>query len=429
MTKRRFIRRIFLITLYCLIIFSGIKHLTVPKIIVRQPPETFWHIQSIDTMKYSRDASRDSTIMTQVPMMVTEIAKLHANYIAIDTPYDDEFYSVLKTWVTEARKHNLHVWFRGNFSSWEGWFDYPKFDDPSQHHQLTYAFITKHPELFRPQDIFTPIPEPENGGLGDPRKGETTPQAFNAFLVASYQNCKNAFQDIHTNVLCGYFSVNGDIAKQILTKETVRQIGNVVVIDHYVSSPDEMEKDITYLHTKLGGKIILGEFGAPIIDINGDMDETQQADFIGSIFTILKQHNDSIGGINYWVERGGSTSLYLDDGTPKLASHVINAYYHPVHVAGVIKNAFNKPVSTASIYSQGGDFLGRTDRDGTYAISFVPTSQTIETLTIKAPNYQNESISFTPEQNKTIVQNIQITSTDSTMVTDIQALIMQLLGI
>jgi len=408
--------------------FSIVKHITAPKPTYRKPQETFWQVQSIDTMKFSRDASKDPSIAQQIPLIVSEVASLHANYIAVDTPYDEEFYPVLKTWVDEARKQHLKVWFRGNFSSWEGWFGYAKFQNSADHHALTYAFITKHPELFQSNDIFTPIPEPENGGLGDPRKGETSPEAFNAFLIASYQNCTNAFKTIHTDVTCGYFSVNGDIAKQVLTKETVQKIGNVVVIDHYVSSPEKMEEELTYLEHNLGGKIVLGEFGAPIPDINGDMNESQQSDFIKSIMQVLYKHKDTVTGLNYWVGQGSSTALYTDAGIPKLAASVIDTYYHPMLISGQITNVFGKSVSDANIYSEQGELLGKTDINGIYTATIISIEQVATKIVVTAPGYTEKTVSFSPRGDKTNIENIQIESSNTTFLNQIQGATLQLLG-
>src|SRR5258708_6337361 len=90
----------------------------------------WWPVQSIDTMKYSRDTAGqmltkpefDATINSQV----SEIAQTGATHIAIATPYDEMFIPFLKRWVKSARAHGLKVWFRGNFSGWEGWYNFPK---------------------------------------------------------------------------------------------------------------------------------------------------------------------------------------------------------------------------------------------------------------------------------------------------------------
>ena len=122
-----------------------------------------WPITSIDTMKYSRDAAANPKVYALIPQQVSQVATSGASHIAIDTPYDNQFLPVLTAWVMEARQNHLKVWFRGNFSGWEGWFNTPKFSDYKIDHQLVYQFITSNPDLFENGDIFTPVPEPENG--------------------------------------------------------------------------------------------------------------------------------------------------------------------------------------------------------------------------------------------------------------------------
>src|SRR5436189_3702305 len=182
-----------LISIVCTIVFA--------KMI--QPEEsiaTTWKFQSIDTMKYSRDHAKDETIKDEIPLFVKQIADMKATHIAIATPYDEEFYPFLSTWVSEARKYHLKIWFRGNVSGWEGWFGYKKISDPQEHHALIRDFILKHQDIFESGDIFTPAPEAENGGFGDPRGSLEKSQKFNQFLIDSYTNCKESFIVIHKNV-------------------------------------------------------------------------------------------------------------------------------------------------------------------------------------------------------------------------------------
>lgn len=320
-----------IITLISFLFFIAVIVVTIVIVITGSNPkpikDRYWIIESVDTMKYSRDASRDPEIYKIIPKVVKQVANLNANYIAIATPYDEEFYPVLKAWVNEARKYHLRVWFRGNFSSWEGWFGYPTFTDINQDHILIHNFILRHPDLFQDGDIFTPVPEPENGGMGDPRGSDKISLQFNQFLVNSYQNCVVSFSQIHKNILCGFFSVNADVAKQVLTKQTVKKTGNIIVIDNYVENSQKMNNDINYLYNKFHAKIVLGEYGAPIPDINGAMTDNQQASFIKALLDVFYKNKNKILGINYWVGFGGSTALYNDNGTPKPATYTVKNYY------------------------------------------------------------------------------------------------------
>ena len=90
----------------------------------------YWEIQSIDTMKYSRDMARersgDVVFDRIIESVLEKIKSTGATHVAIGTPYDEEFIPFLRKWVLTARRVGLNIWFRGNFSGWEGWFDYPR---------------------------------------------------------------------------------------------------------------------------------------------------------------------------------------------------------------------------------------------------------------------------------------------------------------
>jgi hypothetical protein len=360
-------------------------HLTAPAM---SPTHRFFKVESIDTMKYSRDAA-GSVKPDEIRMLVDKVATLHPTHIAIATPYDNQFNSVLSTWVSEARKDNLNVWFRGNFSAWEGWFDTPAFTNYSDHHKMIYQFVTTHPELFQDGDIFTPLPEPENGGPGDPRGDDKKMAMFNQFLVDSYNNCVKAFAQIHKNVACGYFSTNGDIARNVLTKDTIKKIGNRVVIDHYVNQPEELVADIQYLHTKFDAPVVLGEFGAPIPDIHGEMTDEQQKDYIQRTFQLLAQNKSIIGGINYWTAFGGSTQLFNDDFQPKPATTVVADYYQPLNVKGQVKDVFGKAISGATVSA--GSTSTTTDRNGNFSLLITRNNSTIK---VSKNSFINKSITL-----------------------------------
>ena len=144
-----------------------------PMNIFAQETDSYWEIQSIDTMKFSRDLARerngDEVFRKIIETNVQKIADVGANYVAIGTPYDEEFLPYLKVWVHAVRSSGLKVWFRGNLSGWEGWFDYPSVS-PQDHIEQIEEFIVNNSDLFEDGDIFTSCTECENGVLGDPRE-------------------------------------------------------------------------------------------------------------------------------------------------------------------------------------------------------------------------------------------------------------------
>ncbi len=316
--KILFIVVLILVIAVCIIRFAPAKEAEV----------SHWSFQSVDTMKYSRDLSReklnDPLFDKVINDQVKAIAQTGATHIAIATPYDEEFYPILEEWVKAARKNNLKVWFRGNFSGWEGWFEYPKMTR-TEHKKLTEVFIMKHKDIFEDGDIFTACPECENGGPGDPRKTGDVAGHRN-FLISEYIITKYSFEKINKRVASNYNSMNGDVAKLVMDKKTTAAMDGIVTIDHYVATPEKMEVDIKALANSSGGKIVLGEFGAPIPDINGKMTEEEQADYISKLLTRLKAMPEVIG-VSYWTNIGSSTSLWNSDNSPRIGVSVLTSFY------------------------------------------------------------------------------------------------------
>jgi hypothetical protein len=332
-----------------------------------QPQARFWQVQSIDTMKYSRDASRSPMSQEQIDKVVKNIADTGATHVAIDTPYDEEFLPRQKQWVEAARKFGLSVWFRGNWSAWEGWFGQKKDQTREQHLKLTKAFILNNPELFEDGDIFTACPECENGSSGDPRmNGDLV--GFRAFMITEQQAVTDAFTQIHKKVIVNFTSMNGDVARLTMNPETTTKTGGVVSIDHYVASPQKLLADAESIAKQSGGKIVLGEFGAPIPDIHGNMTEEQQAAWIRELLSSALNHPEIIG-MNYWVDRGGSTLLWNDDGSERKAVAVLREFYKPSMIAGQVTTVWGRPISSATV-----EYLGKTfttDKQGRFAFPFI----------------------------------------------------------
>lgn len=312
--------------------------------------ETFFQVQSIDTMKFSRDASRqlidDKNAAKKIDLQIKKIAATGATHVAIDTPYDEEFIPILKIWVDSARKNQLKVWYRGNMSGWEGWFDYPKIDR-AEHIKKISDFIVNHPELFEDGDVFTSCPECENGGPGDPRMTRDI-DGFRTFLIDEHNEVVKSFQKIKKNVITNYFSMNGDVARLIMDKKTTKALGGTVTIDHYVATPDKLIRDIDEISTASAAKIVLGEFGAPIPDLNGDMTDNQQSDWISDAMSKMAG-DTNISAVNYWTNEQSSTSLWREDGTAKPAVDVIKKYYSPINVFGSVTDKFGNGIDNVII--------------------------------------------------------------------------------
>jgi hypothetical protein len=362
--------------LLAIIFFLALALITTGKTPVRlslhnpKPPEKMlWKYQCVDTMKTSRDRARNwmeaDDAHSDITLQVKAIKSLGANCIAIDTPYDPEFLPYLKAWVRESRKQKLLIWFRGNFSSWEGWFEYRKGMSSDELFDKTTKFITENPELFEDGDIFTPAPEGENGGpFNQVEKDEH--EAYRAFLLKEHQIAKDAFAKIGKKVEVNWMSMNGGLAKRMFDQPTIDGLGKVVTLDHYIKTAPEMGEFIEYFAKNYGAKTIIGEFGAPIPEINGSMTEDQQAAFIDELFQELYKHKDTVIGVNYWVLYDSSTALYNQDFSERKAVDVVRKYFIPNIIKGRVADQKGNPIVGALVKAVGTDESVWTDDKGEF---------------------------------------------------------------
>lgn len=373
---------------------------------------SWWEVQSIDTMKYSRDLSRekinDISFNAVINTQMEQIAKTGATHVGIATPYDEEFIPILTRWIHAARKHNLKVWFRGNFSGWEQWFEY-KAISRQEHIALLSSFISSHPELFSEGDIFTPCPECENGGPGDPRKTGDI-EGHRLFLIQEYTAATDAFRRIGIGVRVGYFSMNYDVANVIMDKSTTESVGGIVTIDHYVASPEKLITDIRNIAKQSGGQVFLGEFGAPIPDIHGDMSETQQSEWLSSAFSLLSRE-PAVIGINYWVNMGGSTQLWSEDGTARKAVDAVSFAFTPAYVSGKLINQINKPIANKEVLSQYKKVY--TDASGQFIMPYLPEEKSLHIddgtktgMTVQINDLKEKNRLIIEKQNLSLLERI-----------------------
>lgn len=360
--------------------------------------ERFFHVQAIDTMKFSRDIARekmnDVSYDKEIDIQTSNIAHTGATHIAIATPYDDEFIPYMRRWVNAARTHNLKVWFRGNFSGWEGWFDYPKIRR-KEHSKMLQRFIVNNLDLFENGDVFTSCPECENGGEGDPRITRDI-DGFRTFLILENTIAQEAFASMNKDVITNYYSMNGDVAQLIMDKETTRKLGGVTTIDHYVSTPEKLVADVRNMAKDSGGKVVLGEFGAPIPDIHGDMTEQEQADWVDHALEQVIKSN-VVQSVSYWTSRGGSTMLWNDDNSPRKVVETLIKYYRPYTIQGKVLDSLNKPLDGVNISS---DIISVESSDGQYVL---PTTSRVTKVQFSKPGYLDVSKTITvTEDNATM---------------------------
>lgn len=326
---------------------------------------TFWKYQCIDTMKTSRDRARSvpkegnprGVIVGELEM----IKDLGGNCVAVGTPYDEEFIPYLKMWAEEAHKRNLTVWFRGNFSRWEGWYGYPKDLTPSDHLKLTEEFIKNHSDLFADGDAFDPCPECEGYGPWNVPEDNASYLQFRQLQVLTLDRL---FANLRKKVITNRLSTIGGRARDVYDAETIRELRGMVTIDHYVENTEDMETYIRYFSDEFGAQTFVGEFGAPNPGINGEMDEDEQASFIESIFEVLYENRKDVSGINYWVLRDGTTSLLNPDGTYRKAAYIIKSFYKPSDFSFTITDSFGDPLEKVQINIGNGKEIIYSDSEG-----------------------------------------------------------------
>lgn len=393
----------FVICVTIAILVYGMMQLS-SKQVQASDPVKFWEFQSIDTMKYSRDTAReklkDPTYDIVIERQIKDIANTGATHVGIATPYDEEFYPMLERWVKMARKYHLKVWFRGNFSGWERWFEYEKIDRAT-HMAKTREFIERHPDIFENGDVFSACPECENGGPGDPRmNGDAA--GHKKFLIDEHKVAEAAFKKIGKNVDTRYNSMNGDVARLIMDPETTKALGGLVVVDHYVRTPEQLNEDISEYAKLSGGKVVLGEFGVPIPDINGNLSEIEQAEWLSEAMPLLSQ-NDDLVGLNYWTNVGGSTELWDSTGKARAGVKSLKQAYSPNVIKGTVKGVGNRKISELSI--TGPQVTSLTKDDGIFTI---PSYDTQIEVKISAPDYKTEhTILKANEENNIVLQKIK----------------------
>ncbi|MDD2807147.1 MAG: carboxypeptidase-like regulatory domain-containing protein [Patescibacteria group bacterium] len=404
-----------MLLLVAMVILAGYSTPLLQIPVFQKPTDLkLWPIQSIDTMKSSRDLAReklnDPGFNPEIDQQIKDIASTGANYVAIDTPYDEEFLPILKRWVAAARKYHLAVWFRGNWSGWEGWFDYPKITR-AEHIIETKKFILVHPDLFEDNDIFTPCPECENGGPGDPRNNNDA-AAHRDFLRALYNAANQSFTQLKKKTKVGYFSMNGDVANLIMDKNTTRDLGGVVSVDHYIKTGGQLTNDLINFAENGNGNVVLGEFGAPIPDIHGELTPLQQANWLNDTLLQIAKI-PKLSGLNYWVNLGGSTELWSSsDGTALPAVAILTQFYTPGGLYGAVVDELGKPINNASVKTEYRETT--TGQNGYYQLPYIPKYN--KTLTVTAAGYTSKTI---PLNNQSTQLNVILKLEKETLTTKI----------
>jgi hypothetical protein len=128
---------------------------------------------------------------------------------------------------------------------------------------------------------------------------------------------------------------------------------------------------------------VIGEWGAPIPEINGSFTPTQQADFVNQLLATMAAHAGDIESVNYWTLTDGSTRLIDDSLTKQPAYDVLTRYYSPGVLKGTIRNQAGKPLQGVTV-SVNDALTATTDSHGNYSL-LAPSGP--DRLSTKLDNY------------------------------------------
>jgi hypothetical protein len=296
-----------------------------------------WTIQSVDSMKSTKDAICGQRDINWINKFLDKAVELGATHVAIDTPYDNpscgDALAYTKTWVTAARNHGLKVWHRHMPLAFEGIYNAAK--SKSNFLTMISNYVKNNSSLFANGDIFTPIPEPQNGGIN----GVTgcangvcqydSAAAFNQWLRDAMDTSTQAFQSIGKSVKIGYFGFDGFVAwgdnnpdwNGILEDSTIQKMGHIAV-DHYPEVVnDNMANDLKELEARYPGvPIIISEWGT----INGQNTEQEVKNSMGAA-----ANDKNVAGFNYWQfgPEGSGEQLIDDNFNNQLQFNDVQYYY------------------------------------------------------------------------------------------------------
>jgi len=314
---------------------------SAPASITPSPTRSSWSIQSVSSMKETKDRICGPRPADFIKKWVDSAANLGVNYISIETPYDNpqcgSSIGYTKAWIDAIRAKGLHVWHRHMPLTFEGIYGAVK-NPGADYTKLISDYIKANPGFFAEGDIFTPIPEPQNGGIA----GVTyCPQGicifkdakyFNVWLRSAMDSSETAFGTIGLGgkMKIGYYGFDGFVAwgdnnpdwDGILEDETVLKMGNIT-IDHYPEIVgDTMENDLKELEARYPNiPIVIGEWGT----IAGTNLEQQ----VRTSMQAAKRR--SVVGFNYWhMGVGGNEELIRDDFSAKSQYDEVQSFFRGI---------------------------------------------------------------------------------------------------
>lgn len=298
-----------------------------------------WETKSVDSMKYTKDVICNQSSSAFINSWVDKAVEIGASHVAISQPYDNPgcgnalTYTV--TWINAIRSKGLKVWHRHMPMAHEGIYSVAK-NNQDDYLDMISQYIINNPTMFQSGDIFTPIPEPQNGGISGitycpGNVCQYFNQAhFNRWLKTAMLVSELSFQVIgKTGIKIGYFGFDGFVAfghnnpdwNGILYNSTIARMGNVVTLDHYPEAVGtSMAADLDEFHALYPNALVyIGEWGT----ISGTNYEQQVINSMGA--AIARPY---VKGFNYWQPGpGGNEALWNSDWTNRVHFDEVKGFY------------------------------------------------------------------------------------------------------
>ncbi|HEX8923692.1 MAG TPA: hypothetical protein VF828_03085, partial [Patescibacteria group bacterium] len=294
--------------------------------------------QSVSSMKETKDKVCGQDDGTFINNWVAKAKELGANYVAVETPYDSpscgDSLLYTKAWISAIRSAGLKVWHRHMFLGFEGIYNTTK--SKQDYLSKVAGYIKNNPDMFREGDIFTPQPEPQNGGINGLTGCDQNVcmfdsiAGFNQWLRDAMDTTNTAFDSIGLGgkIKVGYFGLDGFIVwgsnnpdwHGVLEDATVAKMGNLT-IDHYPELINQtMQQGLNELTAKYPNTpIIIGEWGSAG---TGDVELQVQSSMGAAAAT------KNVVGFNYWhLGMGGNEALINSDFTNRVQFKDVESFY------------------------------------------------------------------------------------------------------
>lgn len=308
-----------------------------------------WNLQSVDAMKYTKDVicSQGSYNSTWIDQWLDKAVEVGATHVAISQPYDNpacgNSLTYTQLWVDRIRAKGLKVWHRHMPMAFEGIYSTTK-SNSDYYFDMISSYITSNPTLFDTGDIFTPIPEPQNGGInGVTGCGSVcqfqSQKDFNNWLKTAMLVSELSFKQLGYNpgdVKIGYFGFDGFVVwgecnpdwNGILTDATVSRMGNIA-IDHYECGGRSMVTALTDTTKSFRKKypttpLYIGEWGT-ITATNSAQQVTAVTNAYNAFITA------NVQGVNYWhLGTGASNEALVNaDWSVRAAFNTLKSFFLP----------------------------------------------------------------------------------------------------